>query len=923
MSLPSSAKKVGKKIIGYPEEIVPVVTVNDWVNGYTTNPIQRHGFPVIAHRCCQLDCNTSPGVWFILVVYWRVDLLRKIIRVLPRSEVFSDPGPLRQFFATSKDVSIGPVAVMSLTVSQVIKHVQSAHPNEWDGPTIASTLALIAGFIVLGIGILRIGWLVEFIPLPAVSGFMTGSAINIAAGQVPGLMGITGFDTRAATYKVIINTLKGLPRTQLDAAWGLTGLVSLYLIRFLCDYMSRRYPRRARMFFFLSVLRNAFVILILTIAAWLYTRHRKSQSGKYPIKILQTVPAGLKHVKQPSVEHKLLAALAPELPVATIILLLEHIAISKSFGRVNGYKINPNQELIAIGVTNTIGSCFGAYPATGSFSRSALKSKSGVRTPLAGIVTAIVVIVALYGLTPAFYWIPTAGLSAVIIHAVADLVASPSQVFSFWRVSPLEFLIWAAAVLITIFSSIENGIYTSICVSLALLLIRIAHPRGSFMGKVTITSNSVDAKGSQTREVFVPYSKKNLNSHLRIEPPIPGVIVYRFEESYLYPNSSLINDALVDHVKENLRRGKDMSNVSASDRPWNDPGPSRSSGASEQELNLKKPDLHAIVLDFSQVSHIDTTAVQSLIDTRAVVEKWADHPVEFHFATVLSPWIRRALIAGGFGIGISSSGEAPDVAPVVAYNASAASFVGVQDDHNIESGDIKKTNDLESQSELEPIISEDTPFFHIDLVSAVRAAESDKNSWQIHKNQFVNYGWMDGWMNYRRGPLGGSTDPLKNLQLAAVLKRAKDMDVPKENIEKALAKNEGVLTPATNHRARQTPVKFMFKRMGYVTVSLADESQDHSSDELLETALAHGAADFGSIEDSSRPSFWFTCEPDTLASLSSGLGQGFSQTWNVDISELRYMPQDSPEVSAETKDGLAALLEELEENEDVDRVWTT
>jgi sodium-independent sulfate anion transporter 11 len=95
---------------------------------------------------------------------------------------------------------------------------------------------------------------------------------------------------------------------------------------------------------------------------------------------------------------------------------------------LNGYKINPNQELIAIGVTNIVGSFLGAYPATGSFSRSALKSKSGVRTPAAGIVTALVVIVALYGLTPAFYWIPTAGLSAVIIHAVADLVASPAQV---------------------------------------------------------------------------------------------------------------------------------------------------------------------------------------------------------------------------------------------------------------------------------------------------------------------------------------------------------------------------------------------------------------------------------------------------------------------------------------------------------------
>lgn len=83
---------------------------------------------------------------------------------------------------------------MSLTVASVIKTVQDKHPGEWSGPTIATGLALITGFIVLGIGLLRLGWVVEFIPMPAVSGFMTGSAITIASGQAPGMMGITGFE---------------------------------------------------------------------------------------------------------------------------------------------------------------------------------------------------------------------------------------------------------------------------------------------------------------------------------------------------------------------------------------------------------------------------------------------------------------------------------------------------------------------------------------------------------------------------------------------------------------------------------------------------------------------------------------------------------------------------------------------------------
>ena len=98
----------------------------------------------------------------------------------------------------------------------------------------------------------------------------------------------------------------------------------------------------------------------------------------------------------------------------------------------------------------------------------------------------VIVIGALYGLTPAFTWIPTAVISAVIIHAVLDLVTKPPQVYSFCRVSPLEFLIWLAAVLVIIFSTIDNGIYTSICASLALFLIRVAHPHGYFLGKVTL-----------------------------------------------------------------------------------------------------------------------------------------------------------------------------------------------------------------------------------------------------------------------------------------------------------------------------------------------------------------------------------------------------------------------------------------------------
>lgn len=144
--------------------------------------------------------------------------------------------------------------------------------------------------------------------------------------------------------------------------------------------------------------------------------------------------------------------------MSVIVLLIEHIAISKSFGRINNYTINPSQELIAIGITNVFGAFFGAYPATGSFSRTAIKSKAGVRTPLAGVITGILVLLAIYLLKAVFFYIPNAGLAAVIIHAVGDLITSPATLYGFWRIAPLEVVIFFAGVIVTVFTSIEIGI---------------------------------------------------------------------------------------------------------------------------------------------------------------------------------------------------------------------------------------------------------------------------------------------------------------------------------------------------------------------------------------------------------------------------------------------------------------------------------
>lgn len=177
---------------------------------------------------------------------------------------------------------------MSTLVGQILTRAAKSHPKVRP-EDIASALAVVAGAIIVFIGLIRCGWIVDLISLTSISAFMTGSAINIAVGQVPALMGITGFNTRGPAYHVFLETLKGLPRTKLDAALGLTALTLLYLIRSACKFAARKYPKQQKTLFFAATLRTVFVILLYTLVSWLVNRHHR----KKPLfKILGSVPRG-------------------------------------------------------------------------------------------------------------------------------------------------------------------------------------------------------------------------------------------------------------------------------------------------------------------------------------------------------------------------------------------------------------------------------------------------------------------------------------------------------------------------------------------------------------------------------------------------------------------------------------------------------
>lgn len=479
----------------------------------------------------------------------------------------------------------------------------------------------------------------------------------------------------------------------------------------------------------------------------------------------------------PVINGHIIKLFASKLPAAVIVLLIEHIAISKSFGRVNNYTIDPSQEMIGIGVTNLLGPFLGAYPATGSFSRTAIKSKAGVRTPFAGVITAVIVLLAIYALTGLFFYIPNAALSAVIIHAVGDLITPPNTVYQFWRVSPLDALIFFIGVIVTVFTSIEDGIYTVICVSLAVFLFRAAKARGQFLGKVTIHSvvgdHLVDSNGKydsaaaaspsddsqhHDRSIFLPTAHTDgSNPDIKLDQPHPGIFIYRFSEGFNYPNANHYTDFLVQTIFKATRRTNLDTYTRMGDRPWNDPGPRR---GREEEDRSQLPTVKAVILDFSSVNHVDVTSIQNLIDVRNQLDRYASpNTVQWHFAHINNRWTKRALASAGFGYPTPSSEDGFhrwkaifSVAEIEGNSSAAAHAEIVKNEHDgrrhgkvqdLETAEAEVQNDssddnitpngkgvsdltdskaYQNRSKVALVQGLNRPFFHIDLMSALQSA---------------------------------------------------------------------------------------------------------------------------------------------------------------------------------------------------------
>uniref|UniRef100_A0A146M5W7 Sodium-independent sulfate anion transporter n=1 Tax=Lygus hesperus TaxID=30085 RepID=A0A146M5W7_LYGHE len=378
------------------------------------------------------------------------------------------------FFGSCKDITVGPTAIMALMTQTYVQN---------HGPEFAVLLAFLSGLVILCFGILRLGFLVEFISLPVTAGFTSAAAITIASSQVKGLLGLPG--NPHAFVDSWVNVYRNIHHTRIwDTVLGVSTIVILVLSKKLKESSSKWDASTPTKKFFkefcslFGLARNAVVVIAGTLLAFIL-----SQNGVTPFKLTGTVDSGLPPLELPPFSMKkgnetmsfvqMTEEMGSALIVVPLIAILENIAIAKAFAK--GKSVDATQEMIAIGLCNIAGSFVRSFPVTGSFTRTAVNYASGVVTPAGGIFTGVLVLLSLSFLTSTFYFIPKATLAGLILCAMFYMVEYHA-VSLLWRTKKADLVPLIATLLTCLFFGLEYGMLVGITVNLLFILYHSARP---------------------------------------------------------------------------------------------------------------------------------------------------------------------------------------------------------------------------------------------------------------------------------------------------------------------------------------------------------------------------------------------------------------------------------------------------------------
>lgn len=406
-------------------------------------------------------------------------------------------------FGTSRQLAVGPVAMVSLLVAAAVAPIAEGSPQLYVG--LAVLLSLMVGVLQFGLGVARFGFLVNFLSHPVLSGFTSAAALIIGLSQLKHLLGIDL--PRSNFIHEILWTAAG----RLGEVHPLTLLLGLGSIALL---VGLRWWRR-------SVPGALVAVVLTTVVVWALGLDEQG------VAIVGSVPGGLPPLSMPPLDWGYARQLAPSALAIGLVGFMESIAVAKVYAGRHRYEVDANQELIGLGLANIAGTFVSAYPTTGGFSRTAVNDEAGARTNLAAIVSAGIIALTLLFLTPLFYYLPKAVLAAIIMVAVAGLVDWDEARY-LWRVDRRDFGLMALTFVATLTLGIEQGILVGVVVSLIVIVYESSTPHTAVMGRLPDTETYRNLKRNP---------EAMTRSH---------VVVLRMDANLSFANVSTFQDLVLD-----------------------------------------------------------------------------------------------------------------------------------------------------------------------------------------------------------------------------------------------------------------------------------------------------------------------------------------------------------------------------------------
>lgn len=418
-------------------------------------------------------------------------------------------------FGTSRTLSVGPVAVISLMTATTVGNLALAGSSEYIAATVV--LALLSGIVLVLMGMFKLGLLANFLSHPVISGFITASGLLIAASQLPHLLGIaTGGHN---LQDILLALARNLQHTNLlTLAIGTGSLLFLFWSRKGLSPLLTRCGLTAPLAALISKTAPILAVMISILVVW---AAGLTASG---VQVVGTIPAGLPGFSLPSFNRELWQQLLVSAVFISLVGFVESVSMAQTLAAKRRQRIEPNQELIGLGAANIGSALAGGFPVTGGFSRSVVNFDAGAQTPAAGAFTALGIALAALYLTPLMYYLPKATLAATIMVAVLSLI-DLGALKRTWQYSRSDFSAMLVTILLTLIQGVEAGIMAGVNLSLLLFLYRTSKPHSAVVGRV---ANS---------EHF-----RNIDRH-PVETS-PGLLTLRIDESLYFANARYLEDRI-------------------------------------------------------------------------------------------------------------------------------------------------------------------------------------------------------------------------------------------------------------------------------------------------------------------------------------------------------------------------------------------